>query len=494
MCRTQLKAFTEQNIHVERQPLSDPSAPQMTHLQDRVEVELHPEVLAVGEHPDDVVLPEEVDFWTGVAPIQPPEKGTMADLPPTAAPTFAGEDVALPSGVVDPSIMEQPPPLETKVEKTSEGVSELIQETMIADDIEVEAPAAVIAEAPIPSEDIAAFFIDTEPEPASAPAESVKGATSAFEPLFFVDTGPITVATEVQYHSLTTDKPLGTHLSDGSKSEEEIILKPRNFGQPKPISVDTTHAGPSRSTAQPPSKPYDATVEEGFISRSFVPPTQLSRRDKKALKKEKRTRNKVKAKKNKKDGKKRGDVYVGSDVEWGSDGPPDHILSVEMDLDDDLDSEKDVEILRDYLAGTLLNEATDSEEEDEEEPGEEKMSFNLIRAMATDANDQDENFEVESGEEDNPDIESDSEDEDSVEGGSIDEDDDSSDIGEIRFKPISKPAQDSSSDEDDIDAIFNGKDSWDETEWFIKNMEVSDLLLIKICAYTSTVGGAGRRR
>lgn len=339
------------------------------------------------------------------------------------------------------------------------------------------------------------------------------------EPLFYVDTEPNT-ATET--NSIAYDTKVGTALGTtppraSSPEQEEIIFRPRHYPQPQPIALDMATAESSSSRLPEASKSPELSAPADTPDDQVEPTPQttvaassLNRRQKKALKREKRTRNKSKSKgKSKASGKKpptrRPKAYEGSDLDWGSDGPPSHMIDMEMLGDSESDEELDAAILKDYLAGTKLGHEGDLREM-EEEADEEEVDSDLDLELELDS-DEDEGdgedgegvvqegvdvavlggdveFELESDEEDNPDLEtSDEEDEDDddndeEEEEEVDEDEeddgDSSELGEIQFHLNAAALGGDSDDEDenvDDEDMFNAKDSWNDTEWFIKNME-----------------------
>lgn len=309
---------------------------------------------------------------------------------------------------------------------------------------------------------------------ATLEAELVADVEMTFEEstdsLFFVDTDPIADAADhpaIVYETFA-GAPLGEPAFRApTPEEEEIVFKRRSYAQPEPIALNV---------ASVPIEGSSASAENSAPAPAL--PTSLNRRQKKALKKEKRTRNKSKGKKAAKTQKnrRRPQAYEGSDLDWGSDGPPARMLDMEgAGLDSD-DSDIDEDVLRDYLAGTLLGgqKASGKGEENEEEDSDEDdsdMEEDITRAYDDAAVGGDEQFELDSDEAENPDVEAESGDD--SEDSEDEDDDDSSDLGEIHFTATRmEPEEDSDEDSDDDD-MFNAKDSWNETEWFIRNMEVS---------------------
>ena len=262
---------------------------------------------------------------------------------------------------------------------------------------------------------------------------------------FFIDTEPALAVIEKPVYVPPVPAPLGVG-NDYNSDDEEIIFKPKTYPNPEPMAVAARSAEASSST-QPP---------EPIVSGAFFNPHELTRREKKALKKDKRGRVKGKGKKLRKP-----KAYEGSDLDWGSDGPPVEIMDVEGG-----GHEKDMEILRDYLAGTLLN-ALDSDSEDEAGSRGEPKDEGDGAADNGDADIKD----LSSGEEDNPSVGSDNQWVEDSESDRGSESEASSALGQLDNLPENDPYKDS--EDDEIDAIFAGKNSWNDTDWFIRNMEVS---------------------
>ncbi|KAK4687093.1 ferric-chelate reductase, partial [Tremellales sp. Uapishka_1] len=185
------------------------------------------------------------------------------------------------------------------------------------------------------------------PEGVSLDTEETVSIEINETPLFFIDTEPEPIPSiDRPTYRTSTAAPLGAHHST---DEDEVVLVPRKYQTPKPISL--LRKAPA---SDPISLPIQVPVETA--TRNV-----LSRAEKKAAKREKRRGNK---KKNKKGKEGKGAPRYDSDVEWGSNGPP------QDGEDEDGDEDENMAVLRDYLAGTLLN--AKAEEEDEEEDGEEE--------------------------------------------------------------------------------------------------------------------------
>ena len=180
----------------------------------------------------------------------------------------------------------------------------------------------------------------------------------------------------------------------------------------------------------------------------------LVRKTKKAAKREKRSR-KIKPRRS----AVRRDVREASDVEWGSDGPPDGILDVEGVEGDE---EDDMAILRDYLAGTLLGKGADSDLEEGE--ADEAVAKDEVAMFAGGRRD------VGSAAVDDEAMAAD----DSA-GEVIGDDEDSdSDLDDLQgaLEGLDEEEDGDASDDSD-DGRFAGKQEWeDDNDWFIRNMEV----------------------
>ena len=303
---------------------------------------------------------------------------------------------------------------------------------------------------------------ETDDEDVGFPEEAFDDATQSS--LFFVDTDPAAEDqnTEIVYDP--TGEPLGQTVEE--PSEEEIILQPRKFAKPQPIQIHVPSSGKTPAVTA-----IDASTQ------LLGAPTQISRKQKKALKKEKRRRNKSKKEKK---GRRRQQDLEGSDVDWGSDGPPAGLLDSDG-MNEDEDGEGDVQVLRDYLTGTILGATVDRAEADddnEESDDSDTLAMTLAYDAAVETGDN-EAFALNSEEEDNPDIEeteSGSSDEEENEQGEDDAADDTEDDEDFLDSDVEGlwklEGQDKESlNDEDLDKLFSGKDSWDETEWFIRNMD-----------------------
>ena len=498
--------MTEQ-VTIDVEPLSNPAAPQMNDLNDELEVELmmpHMEASIPAQPP--------ITSWTPPRPAvakadERPEESQIL-LEQLVNESAEGED-SDDYETDDDDVME-----ETPAEIDSAGIipsgsaspaveldSEVADQTQ-ADDLvaavlssaSAEQIVQDVTEAEISAETVASDKAAVDREAVPSLADTVMEMEESLtqeeaDSLFFVDTEPVSI---LEQHTITYETasaaPLGgTSERAPSPDEEEIVFKRRTFPQPKPLVLEVPAARPK------PAQDEMAPPLES-MNRVIVSAAQLNRRQKKALRKEKRTRNKGKAREK---NTRRLQAYDGSDVEWGSDGPPSKKFLDGEASDNDMDD--DMTVLRDYLAGTKLgakaggdDDAAESEEDDDEM--EIAMSKAYDEAAMLGGDDE---FELNSDEEDNPDIETSDDDEIDVEaaissdseGGLNDqvaneeeqdgeasdsdsEGDDSSDIGDIRFSSARVGVEEDSDSDDESDDLFNAKDSWDETEWFIRNMEV----------------------
>ena len=306
----------------------------------------------------------------------------------------------------------------------------------------------------------------------SAPAEASSDVSDE-NPSFFVDDEPVvcTSPTTASYDALRA-APLGSRRSSYS-SEERIVFKPRTYRQPEPIS---TPIPPNPSVPAPDLK-SDHYVPAVPLTRVFVSPRVMSRAEKKAAKRDKRSGGK-----NKRERGRRAEVIEGSDIDWGSDGPSRAIMRVEgMDEDESEAGEDDVEVMRDYLEGTLLNAKMEAEDASEDgEVDEEEIEEEVDRqiAMIADGGDDDITIEVKDDDAGTLEEKETLEEEDDDEEGqweSSSGNSGSSDLGDLRQVPKSTKkavAVVEESDETESDR-FAGKDNCDDTDWFVRNMQAS---------------------
>jgi hypothetical protein len=461
-------------ITVDIEHLDDAAVPQMEDPRDDFEVE----ITGLPEVAHGVIAPlPDVAVWT-------PERGPAGRVDQMeAGETSMTSDAELAKGFSETLVVED----DLSQGPSEEGVEEDEEDEEDEEEEEEEEggqDGEALSEAEVM--EVEEVFVQEEEgsDPDAEPVEAdddpffidVQGSSqhdqSGYpeDPLFFVDVQPVhgvvVEETSITYETSHPSIPLGRAPSRSpSPQVEEIVFRPRKYEQPKPISVNV----PPPTIASTSSRPGPA---EEPARPEFALPTSLNRRQKKALKREKRARNKGKAREK---NRKRLQAYEGSDLEWGSDGPPAGILDIEGSEDDD-GAENDEEILRDYLKGTILGfNARDVGAGDEDSESGSDLDEDIARAYDASALVGDEALELESGEEDNPDIEgSSASDDDNEDEDEDDDNDDSSELGEIEFEWQAEADDNVSEDEEDDEGdLFKGKDDWNDTEWFIKNLEVS---------------------
>ena len=291
---------------------------------------------------------------------------------------------------------------------------------------------------------------DVAPDVPHRPS-SGQAASEDDVPPFYVDTDPSPVIQTPAHYDSVPSAPLGTS-EDLPSEEEEIVFVPRTYRHPEPISVPVA--------VEPRSPPATASLP---VVPVYMDPRTRTRADKKTAKKDKRGRKGRKS-------RRRETIIEGSDIEWGSDGPPGDILSVQgVDIDDADDPTNDVEVLRDYLEGTLLNAKAEKEEADldgdrKEEDGTTQSKISTVAKPKRDDWTKPTPDEAVDEAEDEGDWES------ASGSGS------SSNLGDLRAALAESVSEDESEETDAEEDMFSGKDAWDETDWFIRNMEVSHSL------------------
>lgn len=369
---------------------------------------------------------------------------------------------------IDPEQM-----IDELVRASQEG-EEITEEDNISEDEQLEEPEAEhLLPASELEDEVDTFHVGEGNE------ETISSSAHDEIPLFYVDTDPMPVAeSSLASHNSVPSVPLGTSASQHSE-EETIVFKPRVYRQPEPIFIPLPLISPA-----PVPEPASFTTHFASIA-AYVDPRALTRREKKAGKRDKRGRKK-------RGGRQRRVIIEGSDIGWGSDEPPGEILGVEGI--DDGDGEEgsgnegdDVEVLRDYLEGTLLNAKAEMEDDEREESEEDseverEMEKELEKRFGGEAHGGESAGEkMEEGK--GVDEENEADEERGEKGDGEDEGDwesssgsgESSDLGEIKAA-LQVPVSQSDKDEDEEVDLFAGKDSWDETDWFIRNMEVGHLL------------------
>lgn len=503
-------------IHVETVPLSDPSAPQMLDLNNNTEIEILE------------TLEQKVR--------SKPSKAKKAKGPPAPAAPIAEQAIDGGTEEVDMEDQAARDEIDMLLEAEPEAPSPTPAPIPASELETAPAPISEVPSAPEPIEvddmPIPGLFLDTAPQQPVFESAATLYTTHLFAPV------------GAPSQPSKQDKGKGKHSSD----EEEIVFRPRKYQQPRPIHVEVP---PVPSAALPHVAPpaiAKAAYPQKAEKQSALPPSQapihafvdpraqkpvLPRKDKKAAKKEKKKNRGKGGKSNK---LARDDFGVEDDIEWGSDGPPKRILRIEG-VEEELQvihrgwSKKDVDmdILRDYLEGTMLGAQhendTDSEEEErmlgtedkgkaktvdkavepevkkgkgkavgpEKKKGKSKEEEDLRKGREREKNrlagDWTQPAPVSAAESEGDGDEGDWEDE---EGGGDDEDagqdgrevigdsdinddgsDESSIVGDLQ---AIMDALDSEGEAEDDDDMFGGKNTWtseDEGEWFIRNMEVS---------------------
>ncbi|TYJ56385.1 hypothetical protein B9479_002933 [Cryptococcus floricola] len=330
----------DKEIHVDKLPLSDPSAPQMSDLQDEVEIDVYRQPSIV---PDDIA----------------PNVAADAEL--------EGEDVA-------------------NVTKFTESLSIHAQVGDLSiDQVDEEYTwnQKATEAAPVEPEE-PLFFVDTEPADDNA---------------FYVDTNPTDdnagPSFTPQYDTVSAPA-LGTTVNADS-DEEDIVFVPRTFNQPKPIALPSygqsrqsqtqpqpemqpapglsqppTHWGPKSRIVPPTYSPPDQPAslhgddESSAVPQSSHTAKKLGKTAKRAARKE-RKKEKRGARRSALDPAPRA-ARQDSDVEWGTPGPPsgDEMMSVDSE-DDRARQRENEDILRDYMEGVKLGLRNDQEDEKEDD-------------------------------------------------------------------------------------------------------------------------------
>jgi hypothetical protein len=446
--------MVDDEITIETVPLSDPSAPQMSNLEDDTEIEImnvestvdEPEPAETAQQHDAITSAFEADAsYTSPTPLQ--VDIDMSEAEPYIQP---GEAPSAPDAALSPVIVEP-----TETIQLAEIQIELSQEPIPS--------AARAAEEELDS----LFFVDTAP------------ALVEDDP-FYVDVRPGQASSppsKPKYHT-SSRQALG-HRDAAASSDEDIVFVSKSYGQPQPIQVDMPKASGSR--------PTHSLVPEP--KRSAAPPPKISRSQKKATKKEKK-----KSGKKSKRAKRQAEFVDGSDIEWGSDGPPRgaEILGIEGVEESDRDDDDDVAVLRDYLEGTLLNAKTgssdemDDDQEMDDDEVDDAIEIDMMKrfgASVSQWNDDGSIGSISGDDDDN------SEDDDShmgeMEGESESDSDDSDDGIDVDALQLDAKAEEDidrqlalalekGEEDSDIEELFTGKSGWaDETDWFLQSMTVS---------------------
>nr|XP_018267262.1 uncharacterized protein I303_01247 [Kwoniella dejecticola CBS 10117]OBR89420.1 hypothetical protein I303_01247 [Kwoniella dejecticola CBS 10117] len=441
----------DHKLHIEAYPMSDPSAPQMTRLQDDTEIDIvdQPSPASASTTLPSDPAQEEPDLLEKEDVQEVYQDEALEELLGTNS--FGSFSAVQP----DREILTQSDSME--VIETNNTIAQNFDEPVSQ---QTEVMETVL-------------MTPSNEEGAGQPDDLLQEDSSEM-PLFYVDTEP---DTSDALPPPTYDTVGSLSLRDGTSTtaeanEEQILFKPKKYKQPQPISINIgSSSQPERS---------DNKAEPS--TRVFVNPRALTRAEKKAAKREKR-RGRGKKSRTKKQNKAPRDD---SDIEWGSDGPPVNILDVQGgESDVEVDEDDDIKLLRDYMQGTMLNAQTeqaerDAEDEDQEDEGEdvEEMDVEAMKMFGRGIKGL-----TEEGQEIIEELDQNDEDEwnssdDLPEGVAEEADDDddeetssSSVLGEIDIEGMMVDSDDD--EDDDIDALFAGKaNQWhNDQDWFINAME-----------------------
>ncbi|KAK8865942.1 hypothetical protein IAR55_001091 [Kwoniella newhampshirensis] len=428
----------DHHFHVEALPMDDPSAPQMTDLRDETEIDIRPpqsqarlrESTSPESEPNG--MPEEESSPLDLSLDEDDEMDNAVHVDMVQVTEFT-EQLTMGTVLEGGSLLEEDGVDEEGIEEVEEQIPGINVDNRPSPVEGAAIEASHVSQADRLSQDIPLFYIDTDPNPYEDPSIPV-------------------------YETLSTT-PLGASGRRSPSDDEQIVFVPKTFRKPEPVSV------PIASTSQPLPTPQAPTE---ITSRAFVNPRALSRAEKKAAKREKR-RNRGTNKANKRQDRK---AREDSDIEWGSEGPPPIVLGVPgVDEEDDgmAGGSEDMRILRDYMAGTRLNQRAENEErgaEDgesaNEEEGEIEVDVEAMRLFGEGIKGLTEDGAEIIDEDEGGDWQSD--DTDETEGSSS-----SSILGEL--DGIIGDEDDEDTDEEEGEA-FSGSNQWrDDTQWFIEVME-----------------------
>ncbi|WVQ62170.1 uncharacterized protein L199_000308 [Kwoniella botswanensis] len=455
----------DHKLHVEVYPMSDPSAPQMTHLQDETEI----------------------DFIQQPSPLSPPTSSPPSSLNDESPLTVQGEEGLhnYQDEALEELLSSATRSLAVDNDPASHGIPISQNPSIPVAHIDEYSETIAIKSTSPEREDVIVIE-ETEvivPMAEGGPIDAVESKSVEDEtPLFFIDTNPEAddETPPIPTYDIIESRPLGeqtTHVQAEESEEEKILFVPKTYKKPAPIFIDIGASSHSQHRSPAPE----------IVSRAFVNPQALSRAEKKAAKREKRRGRGKKSRQRKQDKMPRED----SDIEWGSDGPPVNIIDVQggesdsfVDPEDaENEEDEDIKLLRDYMKGTMLNAETDMDEQE----GEVEMK---VREEELDAQDDEDAEEMdieamkmfgqgikgltEGGQEivDEDDWQSDDSreafEEEEEEDDDDDDEDDSSVLGEIDIEGM----MDDDSEDEDVEALFNGSSQWDkDTDWFINAME-----------------------
>lgn len=452
----------DDEITIETVPLSDPSAPQMTDLKDDTEIE----VMQTEAIPEVADIKETDQQGDELAPGPVPRNSPRnSDLVIETITTEVDIDMTT----------DEPPSdrLETTLPSSEEAqvVPESIEAMAVEEAESPELPSvpASITAAQVEEELDSMFFVDTEP-------------ALVEEDPFYIDTLPENASSSTskpKYHA-SSSHALG-HREDVASSDEEIVFAPKAYKQPQPINIDMSQASgsrPARTTAPEPK-------------RSIALEPKISRAQKKAAKKEKKKKGGKKSKRL----QRQPELVDGSDIEWGSDGPPRGAEIMGIEGVDESDGEDDVAVLRDYLEGTLLNAKTgsgdemDDDQELDSDEVDEAIDIEMMRQFGAGVKQWNDDGSAESVSGDDSDAQdgSDSEEDDDshmedVSGSDSDDEEETIDVDALEAEVAAEQdidrqlaiALEKGEEDSDIEELFTGKSGWgDETDWFLQSMTVS---------------------
>jgi len=448
-----MRLTVDDEITIETVPLSDPSAPQMTNLEDDTEIE----IMNLDSAEDQAEPAETAQQHDAITLTSDAETSHTSPTPLQVDIDMSEEEPSIQPDVPPPAHDAAPSPVETEPTETIQVAQvqiELPQEPL--------PPSSQAVEEELDS----LFFVDTAP-------------ALVEEDPFYVDVQPGQASSppsKPKYHT-SSRQALG-HREAAASSDEEIVFVSKSYGQPQPIQVDMPKASGSR--------PARSLIPE--TKRAAAPPPKISRSQKKATKKEKK-----KSGKKSKRAKRQAEFVDGSDIEWGSDGPPRgaQILGIEGVEESDGDDDDDVAVLRDYLEGTLLNAKTgsgdemDDDQEMDDDEVDDAIEIDMMKRFGASVSQWNDDASIGSGSGDD-----DSEDDDShmgeMEGESeSDSDDDSEDGIDVDALELDAKAEEDidrqlalalekGEEDSDIEELFTGKSGWaDETDWFLQSMTVS---------------------
>lgn len=400
---------------------------------------------------EDAKAPSDASKITGIVDqaVDPSMEDTMVEAETIAVSTTTPEEV--PENASASS--------EQKSAQT-QAASPMSAEQIDMDAVMSEPSAAMAADSPITRETIE--------DPADEPGSPQDQAT-AEEALFFIDTEPTAAGGTESSISYTTAShvPLGTAQSDSE--EEQVVFKPRTFRQPEPLEIRLPGQSATSSSrpALIPARSSGIIEMPPELSQGVIKP-KVDRKAKKAAKREKRKMRGT----GKKAARRSGfDAMDGSDIEWGSDGLPAGLEDELVNLDEMAeDADEDMAVLKDYLAGTMLGAASDTEsEEDVGEGVEEGVAAPGLGSKASKDLRKGRKKMRQRGWDDAPD-------------DILDIDEDSSELGDLQaiMDALDSDEEDDDEEEDGADMeeerLFTGKQAWtseDEDTWFVRSMEVS---------------------